>query len=259
MFFALTVLAALNVSAKADPRLAVLEVKPRVGVAESLSQGVSDMVVSEVRKQAVKYSVISSDEIRSLLALEKQRQQLGCDNMACLAEIGGALGAQQMVSGSLGLFGDLYVLTLKRVDVAHAQVIREASGRLDRADERGLPDLVAKLCASLFSEVLPGPADPPPPDLFAAQEEPLPHGAHAHALGWTLIATALLCAATSASTAGVAASFGGEFSLINQNAIGAQPASQGYADLQTSRVLAGVAIGTGIAALLAAGGAVLAW
>lgn len=250
---------ALVLSAKGDPRIAVLDVKSRAGVPEALAQGVSDSVASEVRRRAPKFSVISSDEIRSLLALEKQRQQLGCENVSCLAEIGGALGAQEMVTGSLALFGDLYVLSLKRVDVSRASVLREASGRLQQGHERDLPDLVARLCQTLFTE--PSEAgEPPPPDLFDqadATKEPT-SGGRSHTLGWTLAGTAVATGLTAAITGGVAGSMAGEFSAISANTK-YLPAATAYGDLRTAQALEGVAIGCGIAALLAAGGAVIAW
>jgi hypothetical protein len=45
-----------------------------------------------------------------MLALEQAKQSVGCgSDMACLAEIGGALGADYLITGSVLLVGDTYL------------------------------------------------------------------------------------------------------------------------------------------------------
>jgi hypothetical protein len=45
--------------------------------------------------------VITSEAIRDMLAFEKQRQMLGCTEAGCIAELGGALGVDYLVSGKV--------------------------------------------------------------------------------------------------------------------------------------------------------------
>src|SRR5438309_1274461 len=54
--------------------------------------------------------VIGFDEVRATLGLEKTRQQLGCAEESCLAEISGALGVRYVVHGRVDRFGDTLLL-----------------------------------------------------------------------------------------------------------------------------------------------------
>jgi hypothetical protein len=57
-------------------------------------------VANELDRLGV-FKVITSDAIRAMLAFEKQRQMLGCTDADCLAEVGGALGVDYLVSGKV--------------------------------------------------------------------------------------------------------------------------------------------------------------
>jgi len=106
----------------------------------------------EVRKlQGV--SAIGYQDIRDMLGLEKQRQMLGCSaDEACLAEIGGALGADEMVTTSLSLEGKSYVLSAQRVDLRKAKVVHGEVRRFERRDGEELLAVVGPLVAALYPE-----------------------------------------------------------------------------------------------------------
>jgi hypothetical protein len=46
---------------------------------------------------------------------------LGCSDQGCLAELGGALGAQYMIAGTVGRIGDQYLLHLKLIATREAR------------------------------------------------------------------------------------------------------------------------------------------
>ncbi|MEL6759214.1 MAG: PEGA domain-containing protein [Myxococcota bacterium] len=79
-------------------------------------------VLSGSLKQVQGAEIVSQEDIRSLLELEAQRQLLGCDEMSCMAELGGALGVDRMVTGSVGYLGDRYVVSLRLIDPRAARV-----------------------------------------------------------------------------------------------------------------------------------------
>lgn len=254
---ALVMLLAAVAAPAPKTRLAVMDVKPGAGASPQLAAAITDAVVMETRRQAPKFAVISTDEIRGLLTLEKQRQQLGCDATACLAEIGGALGASQALSGTLTRFGDVYVVALKRVEVNRARVVSEASERFSVGNEAEVPDMVGRLVRQLFkpAEVVGGAA--PAPDLFAAEEAPVVQ--RSHTLGWSLVATSVACAVVAAVGWGFVGGYASEVNAVktgNPNQVTAQML---YGGLAGANVWSGVAIGATAAAALAAGGAVLAW
>lgn len=246
------------------PRLAVMDVKPLNGVTPDLAAAVSSALVLELRKSATEYSVISTDEIRTLLTVERQRSQLGCSEVGCLAEIGGALGASQMVSSTLGKFGSTYLLQVKLVDVRKAQVLREASERLSSADDNRLLAAVAHVARGLFappSEEPPAPFDEP-----AVEEQVAPP--HAHTWGLVLggVAVAGLAAGilgalevssyqsdASAATTGIVSNNVGQASTYKSGA-----ALTGEYQ-QAKNVWQPLAFTGFIVAALAMGGAVLTW
>ena len=130
------------------PRIAVLDMQAHGGVSADFVQGITSVVVHDVRERAADTAVVGSDDIRALVGLEHQKQLLGCTNVSCLAEIGGALGAERLVLGSLARFGETYVLDLRLIDSRNAHVLSQGSARF-RADD-AVPDAVARSVAGLF-------------------------------------------------------------------------------------------------------------
>jgi hypothetical protein len=60
--------------------------------------------------------VLTSRDIETTLGLEAKKQALGCDDDGCLAELAGALGADYVAYGSVGLLGEVHVFNLSLYD-----------------------------------------------------------------------------------------------------------------------------------------------
>lgn len=73
-------------------------------------------VLSSSLKQIEGARVITQEDIRAMLELEASRQVLGCTDTSCVAEIGAALGVDRMVTGSVGLMGERYVVSLRLIN-----------------------------------------------------------------------------------------------------------------------------------------------
>ena len=84
---------------EAKPRLAVLDLAAN-GASKELAAAAGTAAATELDRIGA-FQVITSEAIRSMLAFEKQRQMLGCTDAGCIAEIGGALGADWLVSGKV--------------------------------------------------------------------------------------------------------------------------------------------------------------
>lgn len=70
------------------------------------------------------FDVVSGAEVRSLIELEGQKQTVGCDqDMACLAEIAGALGARLIVHGSVERLGSVLLFSLTLHDTKTASPV----------------------------------------------------------------------------------------------------------------------------------------
>ena len=114
----------------------MLDLKPR-GIEQDLAESLTDLVVKEIDRLGL-FRTISLDEIRRMLEHEQDKRLLGCEDASCLAEIGGALGVDLLVSGGAGRIGDTYVLSLKLIDVGRAEIL----GREERTVSGKVEDLV---------------------------------------------------------------------------------------------------------------------
>jgi TolB-like protein len=158
---ALVLLAAalpLAASAQGRPKVAVMDFTAN-GASKELASAANSAVANELDKLAA-FQVITNEAIRSLLAFEKQKQMLGCTDAACISEIGGALGADYVVSGkvtrlaaSAGLPETLSLdLTLSGV----RKGTREGAAIETARSEAELMTRVSRAVAKLVQKVLAG-------------------------------------------------------------------------------------------------------
>ncbi len=107
-----TVVWSVAAPARADDRiaLAVLDLRDK-GAGADLAGNLTDIVTASLAKLGV-FTVLSRADIQKMIELEASKQMMGCDDAACLAEIGGALGVGLLVSGSIGRVGDELILNL---------------------------------------------------------------------------------------------------------------------------------------------------
>jgi hypothetical protein len=143
------------------PKVAVLDFQPS-GASASLAGAATGAVSSELDRLQV-FKVITSEAIRGMLALEKQKQMLGCsaDSTACLAEVGGALGVDYLVTGRvIGLGGGgagagggtTYSLELTLSNVMKAS--RDGSALEKAGSEAALIALVPRAVGKLTARLL---------------------------------------------------------------------------------------------------------
>jgi len=170
------------VLAAAPSKLAVLQIMNGEGVPASTAQAITEAVVAEVRKQS-KAEVITQREIASILSLEKQKAMLGCETDACMAELGGALGADRLVAGDLAKLGESFLLHLRVVDVKKVRVAAQADRRLRGGTIDDVLDVLPKMVGEIFppapSQVAPAAAaavapTPPPAVPAPAVVVPVP-------------------------------------------------------------------------------------
>ena len=100
--------------------LAVLDLVAS-GVPADVAQNLTGVLGAELRR-VPGASVISRDDIQAMLSLEEDKLRMGCDDASCLAEIGGALGVEQLVAGTVGRLSDSYLITLRLISVKSTRV-----------------------------------------------------------------------------------------------------------------------------------------
>jgi hypothetical protein len=92
------------------------------GVDKSVAANVTQILSAEIKK-VDGATVVSRDDVMALLQLEKDKNVLGCsDDTQCLAELGGALGVERLVIGSVGRLNDSYLVSLKLISTKKVSV-----------------------------------------------------------------------------------------------------------------------------------------
>lgn len=146
--------AAASAASDSRVKIAVLDLQPR-GVDPALAQSGGTLVASELNKLEV-FKVISREDIRNMMSFEKDKQSLGCEaDQACLAEIGGALGVEYIIAGSLAKIGDQLVLSLALNNVKTASVENRLSETVSGQGDP-LIKAIARNAQALVSKILKG-------------------------------------------------------------------------------------------------------
>lgn len=143
--------------ATAEPELKILRIAMQdlkvTGLDPRLASVVTDSLLVELRKMRG-VSVIGMDEIRAMLDQEANKSVMGCDEeTSCLADIAGALGAEELLSGSIAVIGDEYVFGLRRIHQAEAKVTASLNRRLKKGDGEELLAAVGPAIAELFPDL----------------------------------------------------------------------------------------------------------
>ncbi len=144
--------------AQARPRIAVLDFSAN-GASKELASAAGGVAANELDRLGA-FHVVTSDAIRSMLAFEKQRQMLGCSDAGCMAEIGGALGVDWLVSGKVtrlaaaGGVPETWTLELTLTSVKKAQ--REGSSIETARSEAELMGRAGRGAQRLVQKILAG-------------------------------------------------------------------------------------------------------
>ncbi len=133
----------------------VVAPKPLANDATTLT----NLIRVEIGKTS-KHRLVSPEELGAIDKELTRQLSGGCDEASCITEVGGALGAQYLVSGSLGKLGKVYVLTLKLVDIEKVTSIGNSS-----TTAYTLEDFIGKVeeaTLDLFAISKSSPTDPEP-------------------------------------------------------------------------------------------------
>jgi hypothetical protein len=154
----LSALVALALAAAPEPfKIATLQLEGS-GVPAEMVETATILVPTEVRRARPDAQVMSADDVRSLLLHQKSKVVAGaCGNESCMFDLGGALGADEIVAGRLGRLGDTWVLELRRVDVKKVRSLGSATRAVRSAE--GLVQAVRSAAGELYA---------PPPGQVAA-------------------------------------------------------------------------------------------
>ncbi len=109
----------------AAPKLIVMPLSAK-GLPPEHVEILSELALTETAKHGG-FEVLGPSDINIVLGLDRMKAAVGCDDVACAAEIGGALGASLVLAASAGVLGEQLVLTAKLIDIQNLKVSKRVS------------------------------------------------------------------------------------------------------------------------------------
>jgi hypothetical protein len=150
----LLVLTSAGAAAAAEqrPNLLVLDLEPR-GVGLPEAQAATGSVVRGLRQLEV-FQVLSSDDVRQLLALERTRQLSGARAESSVGQLGAALNAPNAVVGSVTRVGGKLQVEIRLLDAPTQKVLSQKTLTNASVEQvaNQLPGLAQELMAPLLRE-----------------------------------------------------------------------------------------------------------
>ena len=119
------------------------------GVEPKVSSIVTDMLLLEMSKMQ-DAKVIGSKEIDAMLGYEQKKQISGCTDTSCMVAIGGALGVDKILMGSVGKLGTSYMLNLKLINISSASIEQMYGKRLKGGNEEEFLDIIPEALGFIF-------------------------------------------------------------------------------------------------------------
>jgi N-acetylneuraminic acid mutarotase/TolB-like protein len=157
--------AASAIVPKTKPKVAVLRLSAGGGIDANTADVVTDALVTSMQEW-LNQPVITNRDVEAAIGFEKQKQMVGCtQDAACMAEIGGALGVERIVTGSIAKLEGTLIFSAQVMDVRTAVVERRYQARLRSASLDALLEAADTAVAKLFPQKAlgPGVASAPPP------------------------------------------------------------------------------------------------
>lgn len=141
------------VAAQEKTTIAIMTLKNNGGLNEGEVNIVSDRINFAVVHDGG-FVVLEREQMDQVLKEQGFQISGSCSDQQCLVEIGQLLAVQQIVSGSIGRFGNMYSITLKLVSVSSGKILSQAT-----ADVKGSKEnMLSKAIPALVNDLLRGAA-----------------------------------------------------------------------------------------------------
>lgn len=103
--------------------IVVLPIKLTADIDQNKGHMFNEVATSELAAVAPKsVRILNAADLQAMIGHEATRQALGCEDSACLVEIGEAMGVSHLMQISLGRLGEKYALNTKLINVDRAKV-----------------------------------------------------------------------------------------------------------------------------------------
>src|SRR5689334_6119909 len=124
-------LSAVTAEAK-KPVLAAMPIEAK-GVDAATAEVLNDALLQALHEIG-DYTVYGKTDIEKLIGFQGMRQLLGCSDNNCTASIGNSVGADVLLTATLGEVGDTVLFTVRTLDVKKVTVI---GSQQERAQKEG--------------------------------------------------------------------------------------------------------------------------
>lgn len=128
-----------------------LDLKPLAGASQDIARMLQGLLLAHL-SSVDRITVFGRYDLDAVLQAELQKDLLGCNDTTCIAELGGATGADAVMHGELGAVGSKYALSLALVDTTTAALIGRSSVLVPR-DGDALIDAVPRVATQLVQQL----------------------------------------------------------------------------------------------------------
>lgn len=150
MWVCLAISSLLSGAVQAAPvKIAVMPMKAQ-RVEQTTVTILDDLLVARIDLLG-DYSVITPDDIASVLNLEALKTTLDCSSVTCMAELGGSLGVEELIRGTVSQLGSKLILNLVRLKTRDAEIVKRAIVKVE-LDENLYDDALGLAVTQLFAE-----------------------------------------------------------------------------------------------------------
>jgi hypothetical protein len=232
--FAVILLAVSSVGAEKPSAIALPLEGQRI---DEETVGVLNQIITGYLSQIHTHRMIAMGDVETMLGFEQKKQILDCDSVSCLPEIGGALGVDEILRGTVGKLDDKLIIGFTLMNIREATVKNRVTVKIDD-DESKYDEGLRRALWQVFELSLPVDMST---EMRSEQSTSMPG-----ALSWALWGTGVAALGTGAYFGSVASS---KYNAATTPLSGGQTAiSEG----QSASLMANILYGTG-AALFTAG------
>ncbi len=123
-----------SAAARNLPKLVVLSIQPIDEAMRKTTASLTEILATDLARTK-RFEVMGEGEIAAMIGFDRQRALLGCSDSRCLAEIGGALGCDYLLLGTMGRVGNQLSLDLKIADAKRSRIAARAGAVIGSTDE----------------------------------------------------------------------------------------------------------------------------
>jgi TolB-like protein len=130
--------------------VAVMPLTAGEGVTASVAASLGAAVVGELRKKP-NIRVVTPEDVKTALSIEQQKLATsGCSDDRCVIDLGSAMGADRVVTGSVSRLGQSWLIHLQLIDTRKTQTLAQSDRRKKGGSVDDVLDELPAMASELF-------------------------------------------------------------------------------------------------------------